>query len=434
MTSVTSVSPRTYLTKPPAKHMRSRDSRPLRPKQPLSLARILSKHTATNWSQYVSNLIESRILELPFTPLLSSPSSQSRLQDATVDRKGFNASHTRTSHLSYRSGHRRRRTQRGTGVACPESAGLPIPDLPGSSASSSPAGPVSSRTRPAGPIHAGSERPGSELSGSGSSGTISSGSRRSGLPGRGPAAIQSNVAPPAIPTYDQPEIPVTATSGRPATGPGVAAATTGSTARGFFLPTPELSGPPATGAMRTGFYGWYPGYWGLNVGYYGGINYGFGLLRRWLLRRLLERRPLLVQPRLRPLRRTASAAASITVTYAGFNGHPGGVWRTRRGGTTVTRGGYAGGFNGGCTRRLQRRRPRWLQSFGGGRTRLRHTTAPHAPQAATSAAASTALTAAATTVVAAVVPQAEATTAAVRRSSQRWRTCQLRRWWRSIPL
>jgi len=42
--------------------------------------------------------------------------------------------------------------------------------------------------------------------------------------------------------------------------------------------------PPAINLLWTpgywgfidGFYGWYPGYWGLQVGYYGGINYGFG--------------------------------------------------------------------------------------------------------------------------------------------------------------
>ena len=30
------------------------------------------------------------------------------------------------------------------------------------------------------------------------------------------------------------------------------------------------------GIRRGGSYGWHPGYWARHVGYYGGINYGFG--------------------------------------------------------------------------------------------------------------------------------------------------------------
>ncbi len=58
----------------------------------------------------------------------------------------------------------------------------------------------------------------------------------------------------------------------PATGDGVAAAT---------------SGTLATGAA--------------SIGYYGGINYGFGYFGTGLLRRILGWRPLLLQPRLRSL-------------------------------------------------------------------------------------------------------------------------------------
>lgn len=41
-------------------------------------------------------------------------------------------------------------------------------------------------------------------------------------------------------------------------------------------PAINLLWTPGYWAFIDGFYGWYPGYWGSQVGYYGGINYGFG--------------------------------------------------------------------------------------------------------------------------------------------------------------
>ncbi len=37
-------------------------------------------------------------------------------------------------------------------------------------------------------------------------------------------------------------------------------------------------GRPATGAGASGLYIWHAGYWGPHVGYYGGVNYGFGYM------------------------------------------------------------------------------------------------------------------------------------------------------------
>ena len=53
------------------------------------------------------------------------------------------------------------------------------------------------------------------------------------------------------PTISNPKPPATATSGRPATGPGQVMATSGFEGPGFSRPTPEHSGLPATGALAT---------------------------------------------------------------------------------------------------------------------------------------------------------------------------------------
>src|SRR5262249_42299483 len=58
-----------------------------------------------------------------------------------------------------------------------------------------------------------------------------------------------------------------AISGCRATGPGVMTATTGRRAPGR---CPRRSG------WGDGAYVWNPGYWGPQVGFYGGINYGYG--------------------------------------------------------------------------------------------------------------------------------------------------------------
>jgi hypothetical protein len=88
--------------------------------------------------------------------------------------------------------------------------------------------------------------------------------------------VAITVAPPAIPVYEQPPCP---TEGFLWT-PGYWAYGTG----GYYW-TPGLwVAPPHVGLLWTpgywgfvgGAYGWHGGYWGPHVGYYGGINYGFG--------------------------------------------------------------------------------------------------------------------------------------------------------------
>jgi len=97
-----------------------------------------------------------------------------------------------------------------------------------------------------------------------------------------PAAASARVfvsvgfAPPAIPVYVQPVAPAYGyiwTPGYWAYGPD-----------GYYWVDGAWVEPPYEGALWTpgywdyagGVYVWSPGYWGRHVGYYGGVNYGFG--------------------------------------------------------------------------------------------------------------------------------------------------------------
>jgi hypothetical protein len=83
-------------------------------------------------------------------------------------------------------------------------------------------------------------------------------------------------APPPIPVYEQPPCPTEGylwTPGYWGHGPV-----------GYFwvpglwvaAPQPGLLWTPGYWAFTNGIYGWHGGYWGSHVGYYGGINYGYG--------------------------------------------------------------------------------------------------------------------------------------------------------------
>jgi hypothetical protein len=97
-----------------------------------------------------------------------------------------------------------------------------------------------------------------------------------------PTAVNARVfvsvgfAPPAIPVYVQPVAPAYGyiwTPGYWAYGDD-----------GYYWVDGAWVEPPYDGALWTpgywdyagGFYVWSPGYWGRRVGYYGGVNYGFG--------------------------------------------------------------------------------------------------------------------------------------------------------------
>lgn len=88
--------------------------------------------------------------------------------------------------------------------------------------------------------------------------------------------ISVHVGPPALPVYEQPPIPGDGylwTPGYWAYGPV-----------GYYWVPGVWVRPPRIGVLWTpgywgfagGAYGWHAGYWGPHVGFYGGINYGFG--------------------------------------------------------------------------------------------------------------------------------------------------------------
>jgi hypothetical protein len=89
-------------------------------------------------------------------------------------------------------------------------------------------------------------------------------------------AISVHIGPPALPVYEQPPVPVEGylwTPGYWAYGP-----------LGYYWVPGVWVAPPRPGVLWTpgywgfagGLYGWHAGYWGPHVGFYGGINYGFG--------------------------------------------------------------------------------------------------------------------------------------------------------------
>ncbi len=89
-------------------------------------------------------------------------------------------------------------------------------------------------------------------------------------------AISVAVGPPALPVYTQPPCP---TEGYMWT-PGY----WGWRTEGYYWVPGVWVAPPRVGVFWTpgywgfagGLYGWHGGYWGPHVGFYGGINYGFG--------------------------------------------------------------------------------------------------------------------------------------------------------------
>ena len=89
-------------------------------------------------------------------------------------------------------------------------------------------------------------------------------------------SISANIAPPPLPVYEQPPCPVDGYLWCP----GYWAYTED----GYFWVPGIWVLPPRYGYLWTppywgfeaGVYGFHPGYWGPHVGFYGGVNYGYG--------------------------------------------------------------------------------------------------------------------------------------------------------------
>jgi hypothetical protein len=88
--------------------------------------------------------------------------------------------------------------------------------------------------------------------------------------------IAIRIGPPALPVYEQPICPGPGyiwTPGYWAYGPDGYYWVPGTW---VLAPAPGLLWTPGYWGWRGGFYVWHAGYWGPHVGFYGGINYGFG--------------------------------------------------------------------------------------------------------------------------------------------------------------
>ena len=88
--------------------------------------------------------------------------------------------------------------------------------------------------------------------------------------------ISVGFAPPVMPVYVQPPCPEPGlmwTPGYWAYGPDGYYWVPGA-----WVPAPYVGAlwTPGYWGWSTGLYMWHPGYWGRHVGYYGGVNYGFG--------------------------------------------------------------------------------------------------------------------------------------------------------------
>ncbi len=95
-------------------------------------------------------------------------------------------------------------------------------------------------------------------------------------PAESQLAVSIRIGPPVLPVYTQPPCPVDGyiwTPGYWAYGPA-----------GYYWVPGVWVAPPRAGLLWTpgywgfvdGVYAWHAGYWGPHVGFYGGVNYGFG--------------------------------------------------------------------------------------------------------------------------------------------------------------
>ena len=144
--------------------------------------------------------------------------------------------------------------------------------------------------------------------------------------------IQVRVAPPPLPIYVQPPCPVAGwlwTPGYWRWGPA-----------GYFWVPGTWVAPPRIGLLWTpgywgfvgGLYVWHAGYWGPHVGFYGGVNYGFGydgdgyFGGRWIGRKFAYNRAV-TRVNVTIIHNTyrETVINHVTVMRVSYNGGPGGV-------------------------------------------------------------------------------------------------------------
>jgi hypothetical protein len=88
--------------------------------------------------------------------------------------------------------------------------------------------------------------------------------------------VSITIAPPPLPVYEQPPIPDVDYLWVPGYWAWSPAGYYWVPGTWVLPPEPGLLWTPGYWAWRDGYYRWHAGYWGPTVGFYGGINYGFG--------------------------------------------------------------------------------------------------------------------------------------------------------------
>jgi hypothetical protein len=88
--------------------------------------------------------------------------------------------------------------------------------------------------------------------------------------------VSVGIAPPALPVYVQPPCPEPGWMWTP--GYWAYGADGYYWVPGTWVPSPYVGAlwTPGYWGWGGGLYAWHPGYWGPHIGYYGGVNYGFG--------------------------------------------------------------------------------------------------------------------------------------------------------------
>jgi YXWGXW repeat-containing protein len=145
-------------------------------------------------------------------------------------------------------------------------------------------------------------------------------------------AVSITVAPPPLPVYVQPEIPAPGyiwTPGYWSYGPD-----------GYFWVPGTWVEPPTVGLLWTpGYWGWSEGlfvwnagYWGPQIGFYGGVNYGFGYPGRgyeggyWRDNRFYYNRTVNNITNVQVTNvYTKTVINNVTVNHVSYTGGPGGI-------------------------------------------------------------------------------------------------------------
>jgi len=145
--------------------------------------------------------------------------------------------------------------------------------------------------------------------------------------------VQSSEAPPPLPDYDQPPPPDDGylwTPGYWAWGGG-----------GYYWVPGTWVQPPQVGLLWTpgywgfvgGVYAFHAGYWGPHVGFYGGVNYGFGYVGvgfvggHWVGNSFAYNRAVVTNINVTVIHNTynETVVRNVAVNRASFNGGPGGI-------------------------------------------------------------------------------------------------------------